>query len=89
MKIDMKRLAKLAKLCLLKEEEEKLLPQMQSIIAMVERFPEITEREIAVDPDNAMMLREDIPEESFARESLLENAPQAQDGCFVVPKVIE
>lgn len=41
----------------------------------------------AVDTQNAF--RADIPAGHLNREAALANAPDADDGCFIVPKVIE
>jgi aspartyl-tRNA(Asn)/glutamyl-tRNA(Gln) amidotransferase subunit C len=35
------------------------------------------------------VLREDEPAPSFPREAMLANAPQAAEGCFRVPPVLE
>lgn len=35
------------------------------------------------------VMREDIPVKTMSRETLLENAPEQQDGHFVVPRILE
>jgi aspartyl-tRNA(Asn)/glutamyl-tRNA(Gln) amidotransferase subunit C len=34
-------------------------------------------------------LREDIPKREFSQEKALANAPEREDGFFVVPKILE
>lgn len=87
--MDINHLADLAKLRLSKEEEIALLPQMQAIAAMLEQMPDIAEQESAVDSQNTTELRSDLSAVSCDRDTLLKNAPQVNDGCFVVPKVVE
>ena len=89
MKIDIKHLAKLSRLNTTSEQEEKFEIQMQDIIAMVEKLPEMLSNESLVDKTNPMICREDIAHNEFKREQILSNAPQMQAGCVVVPKIIE
>lgn len=89
MKIDIKHLSKLSRLNTTPEQEAKFETQMQDIIAMVEKLPEISVKESLVDKTNPMKCREDISFNNYKREQILKNAPQMQAGCVVVPKVIE
>ena len=34
------------------------------------------------------IMRDDVEQESFAQETALENAPQQQDGCFLIPSIL-
>lgn len=89
MSIDIKHIAKLARLRIEDDKLEKFEKDMEAIVAMVDRLPE-TEGELTLDPDNAMVLREDkAVTNKFRREELLANAPQVQAGCLVVPKTVE
>lgn len=89
MKIDMKRLAKLSKLKFSPEEEAKFQKEMEDIVAMVEKLPDIDASGPLIDPDNPMKMRKDVPEKKFTRDELLKNAPEVQAGCIVVPKVVD
>ena len=89
MKIDVKRLAKLAHLQISAEQEKVYAAQMQDILEMVEKLPQLESKESLVDPKNPMTLRKDIPENSYKRDVILQNAPQTQAGCIVVPKVMD
>ncbi|MEG2597410.1 MAG: Asp-tRNA(Asn)/Glu-tRNA(Gln) amidotransferase subunit GatC [Oscillospiraceae bacterium] len=89
MKIDMKRLAKLSKLTFSPEEEAKFEKEMEKIVDMVEQLPDIDASGALIDPDNPMELRKDVAVQEFNRKDLLQNAPEVQAGCIVVPKVME
>lgn len=88
MKIDVRHIAKLAKLRLDEDKVPIFERQMEDILGMVEGLPEISADEKLVDPDNIMELRPDIISESLTRDELLSNAPHKQAGCIVVPKTV-
>ncbi len=89
MKIDMKRLAKLSKLKFSPEEEIKFEKEMENIVNMVEKLPDIDATGALIDPENPMQMRADVAEKNFNREELLKNAYEVQAGCIVVPKVVD
>jgi len=89
MSIDIKHIAKLSRLRIEDEKLEKFEKDMESIVAMVDRLPDI-EDEITLDTGNAMTLREDkAVDNKFTRDELIANAPEVQAGCLVVPKTVE
>lgn len=89
MDIDIKYIAKLSRISINSDDEQKFRKNMQEIVDMVNGLPEINE-ELALDKNNAMILRDDIAETGkFSREELMKNAPEVQAGCLVVPKTIE
>lgn len=88
MNIDVRHIAKLA--CLKVEEDElvKIQQDMQSLITMVERLPEINDESV-IEIKNAMVLRGDEASVcSISKEELLSNAPETESGCFAVPKTV-
>ncbi len=89
MQIDIQHIAKLSRLFIEEEKVEKFQKEMQSIVAMCEKLPPMDGEYMAVDPSNPMRLRQDLVKPSLNREQLLQNAPQTQAGCVVVPKVVE
>ena len=89
MEIDVRHIAKLAKLDIPEEEIPKMERELSSIVAMVEKLPELTSRKSLLDPDNTMELRPDVIGPSFPRDEMLKNAPETAAGCLVVPKVVE
>lgn len=88
MDMDIKRLAKLARLKFTPEEEEKYAAQMANIVAMVEQLPDLDASGPLIDPDNPMELRKDEVERKYTRSELVANAPEVQAGCIVVPKTV-
>ena len=86
MKIDIQHLAKLASLRVSEEETLCLEEQMSKIAEMASNLPELGDLQISMQP---MHLREDVVLDSYDQNELLKNAPQTENGCFVVPKVIE
>ena len=89
MKIDINHLAKLARLKFSPEEEERLAGEMEKIIEMVENLPALDASGPLIDRDSPMALRPDQAQDRNNRKELLQNAPETQAGCVVVPKVVE
>ena len=82
MNIDIKHIAKLARLRI---EDD----QLDKFVGMVEKLPDIQD-EMTLDPDNPMILRKDVAvQDKFTRQELMQNAPQVKAGCLVVPKTVE
>ena len=88
MEIDIKKIAKLSRLAIEPEREEKFQKDMQNIIEMVERLPEGETGDLAPKVEDTMTLREDVVEPSLPRDEVLKNAPQVAAGCVVVPKTV-
>jgi aspartyl-tRNA(Asn)/glutamyl-tRNA(Gln) amidotransferase subunit C len=84
--------AKLARLELGPDEIEKLATQLSAILDYVEQLGELELDDVepmAHVHDVVNAFREDEPRPSLPNEAVLRNAPQSEDGCFKVPKVIE
>lgn len=89
MNIDIKHIAKLARLRIEDDQLDKFESEMQNIVVMVEKLPDIQD-EMTLDPDNPMILRKDVAvQDKFTRQELMQNAPQVKAGCLVVPKTVE
>ena len=89
MNIDIKHIAKLARLRIEDEQLDKFESEMENIVGMVEKLPDIQD-EMTLDPDNPMILRKDVAvQDKFTRQELMQNAPQVKAGCLVVPKTVE
>lgn len=89
MNIDINHVAKLSRLRIEDDKLEEFEKQMQNIVNMVERMPDI-EDELVLDESNTMILREDkAVTDKFTRQELMANAPQVKAGCLVVPKTVE
>lgn len=89
MKIDIKHVAKLARLRIEENQLEEVERKLLSVIGMVENLPEITGTDSGLDPQNPMVLRPDVVTPSLPRAQVLANAPFQQSGCVVVPKTVE
>lgn len=90
MKIDIKHVAKLARLRIEDEKLAKFEKDMETIVDMVDNMPDIEGTLNLLDEENPMALREDkAVTDKFRREELLANAPEVQAGCLVVPKTVE
>lgn len=89
MEIDIKRIAKLAKLSIPEEKVEKFQKEMEGIIEMVENLPDINTEGALVDPSNTMELRKDEVKPSYPRDEMLRNAPTTAAGCILIPKVVD
>lgn len=89
MNIDIKHIAKLARLRIEDDQLDKFESEMENIVGMVEKLPDIQD-EMTLDPDNPMILRKDVAvQDKFTRQELMQNAPQVKAGCLVVPKTLE
>jgi aspartyl-tRNA(Asn)/glutamyl-tRNA(Gln) amidotransferase subunit C len=87
-----RHIAKLARIAVSEEEVAALAPELSNILGWVEQLQEVdvegVEPMTAVIP-NALRLRPDAITEGGIRDAVLRNAPTAEHGFFVVPKVIE
>lgn len=89
MNIDIRHIAKLARLEITDGELSQFETEMQSIVNMVEDLPDISD-ELKPDENTPMVLREDVSEDNkFTRDELMKNAPSVKAGCLVVPKTVE
>ncbi len=84
--------ARLARLALSEQEIDTLTGDMDAILGYVDKLNELDTGHIvptahAVPMENAF--RADTVRPSIGTEKALQNAPEASDSCFLVPKVIE
>lgn len=85
---DVSYVARLARLQLSEEEQERMTRELSAVLGYVEH---INEHQLdGVEPtarvvDLVNVLREDIPRPSLPLEKALENAPDEADGGFGVP----
>ncbi len=89
---DVRKAAKLARIAVAEEEIPSLTAELNGILAMVERLQEVdvegVEPMTSVTPMR-LKRRADVVTEGGAVEAILANAPEAAEGFFVVPKVVE
>ncbi len=89
---DVEHVAKLARLSLSDAETQAFTEQLSRILKHVESLNRLDTREVsptyhAVALQN--VLREDQPHQSLDRAKVLSQAPDAEAGCFKVPKITE
>ncbi|MBE7024989.1 MAG: Asp-tRNA(Asn)/Glu-tRNA(Gln) amidotransferase subunit GatC [Ruminococcaceae bacterium] len=88
---EVEHLAKLSKLALSEEEKERLTGEMQSILSFADKLSTL---ETAADPtmfaaDGQNVFRRDEIKPSLPTAAILQNAPEKDMECFVVPKTVE
>ena len=84
--------AHLARLDISEEMAEKMAGQLNQVLDLIAKLNELDTS--GVEPLShpgalASVWRDDVPAGSLPRESALRNAPDAADGFFRVPRVIE
>ena len=89
---DVNRIAHLARIEISAAEAAATLAQLNDIFGMIERMSKVDTQ--GVEPmshplGGAQRLREDRVTETDNREANMKNAPEQQDGLFLVPRVIE
>ncbi|CAM4206009.1 MAG: Asp-tRNA(Asn)/Glu-tRNA(Gln) amidotransferase subunit GatC [Comamonas sp.] len=93
---DIARIANLARLELSPGESERMLAQLNNFFGIVEKMQAVDtsgvsplSHPVAAIQDIALRLRDDLVSEPNNREANMQNAPAADKGMFLVPKVIE
>ena len=89
-----RHVARLARLALSAEEEERFAAQLQHVLGYIERLQQVDVSGVeplafAGDASAALPLREDEPKPCLARETVLAQAPQADEQAFLVPRILE
>ena len=87
-----RRIAHLARIAISGEEEVRLEHELNGILDFVTQLDEIDTS--AVEPMTrvaamTMKKRKDEVTDGFCAADILRNAPEADDGYFVVPKIVE
>jgi aspartyl-tRNA(Asn)/glutamyl-tRNA(Gln) amidotransferase subunit C len=87
-----RHIARLARIAVSDAEVAALAPELSNILGWVEQLQEVDVEGVqpmtAVIP-NTLRLRDDEVTDGGIRDAVLKNAPAAEHGFFVVPKVIE
>lgn len=89
---EVKKVASLSRLRMTDEQLDKIAPEINKILGFIEQLGE-------VDTDNVeplanvsrstLPLREDIVNDGECLDKVLANAPEAAEGFYAVPKVVE
>lgn len=83
--------AELSKLSFAEAEIENFTHQLGEIIDMVESLSEVDTEGVPFTmnvTDNVNRMREDVPAEPVARELILREVPESQDGFIKVPAML-
>ncbi|HEY8424115.1 MAG TPA: Asp-tRNA(Asn)/Glu-tRNA(Gln) amidotransferase subunit GatC [Clostridia bacterium] len=86
------KISKLSRLTLDEQEAKEFQEEFNAIIKTIERLNELDTQ--GVEPTYSVLvdvndLREDVARPSMDRDKILENAPEAEDGSFKVPTIVE
>jgi aspartyl-tRNA(Asn)/glutamyl-tRNA(Gln) amidotransferase subunit C len=88
---DIRSIARLARLDM---PDEEIAAERVHINELLERFQSLQQLDLdGVEPTShcvalVNVLRDDQAIESLPRDDALRNAPQARDGCFIVPRIL-
>lgn len=91
-KATVKKVATLARLAITEEQADKLAPQLGGLLKWVEQLSEVNTDNVAPLAsvvNMEMELRADKVTDGHIQSDVLANAPEAMEGFFVVPKVVE
>ena len=93
---DIARIANLARLELSQDESERMLTQLNNFFGIVEKMQAVDtsgvsplSHPVAAIQDITLRLRDDLVSETNNRDANMQNAPAAEKGMFLVPRVIE
>ena len=86
---------KVALLSRLELTEDELQKQAVHLNRLLDQFTKLQELDVTgVEPTSHSIpihnvMRDDVSRPSLPREEVLANAPEARDGCFIVPRILE
>ncbi len=87
-----RRVAKLARICVAPEDLPELAGQLSGILTLMEQLNEVDvtgiEPMTSVTPQR-LKRRADVVTDGNIQAQVLKNAPDAREGFFAVPKVVE
>ena len=87
-----KYLESLARITLSESEEEKVGKELQDILTYVDTLNELDTTDVEAMSHSfpiTNVLRKDEVKPSMSPDEIVANAPESQDGAFVVPKTVD
>ncbi len=87
-----KKIAKLARIEVTESEIASYATELSKILSLAEELQSVNTDgvpQMTGTASNTLRWREDTVTDGNIREDVLKNAPRAEYGCFLVPKVIE
>jgi len=82
------KIAHLSKIAVNEQEVENIVRQLQDVLSYAERVQDIAKEVDIPTSKNINVDRQDVVISSDPKK-ILEQAPQAEDGYFVVPKILD
>lgn len=95
MSVDKSTVSRVARLARIHIDEDRLEPmaeELTSILSWIEQLNEVNTDDVeplASVTGHALPLRDDVVSDGDKSEAIVQNAPEATSGFFVVPKVVE
>jgi len=95
MRVTLEEVDRVASLSMLKLDDEKRRMLQENLSEILEHAERLNELDTGgVEPTTYILkqqnvFREDKNVETWDREQMIKNAPEKEEGCFVVPKVVE
>lgn len=91
---DLQKLASLTRVRLSDDERQPVVDSLNSILSLIDELQQIDVEAIDAmahvqGSHNPLRTRAPEPTAAYSQEQVFDNAPQQQDGHFLVPKVIE
>lgn len=87
-----KYLESLARITLSESEEEKVGKELQDILTYIDTLNELDTTDVEAMSHSfpiTNVLRKDEVKPSMSSDEIVANAPESQDGAFVVPKTVD
>ncbi|MBN2752625.1 MAG: Asp-tRNA(Asn)/Glu-tRNA(Gln) amidotransferase subunit GatC [Rhodospirillaceae bacterium] len=91
-KATVRKIGFLARLEIPEEDLEGLAHELNGILGWVEQLSQVNTEGVAPlasVSETKLFWREDVVTDGGMQDKVLANAPDAMDGCFLVPKVVE
>ncbi len=89
---EVEKIAVLSRLSFSEEEKKQYQHHLEAILLSAQRLEELDTKDVkptAHIQGVENVLREDMVEASMDNDKLTANAPERDNGCFIVPKVVE
>ncbi len=89
---EVEKIATLSRLSFSDEEKKQYQHHLEAILMSAQRLEELDTKSIlptAHIQGVENVLRRDVVEKSMDNDKLTANAPERENGCFIVPKVVE
>lgn len=90
-KEEVRHVALLARLALTDEQIDRLTPELNSILGHIDQISQLDLAGVEPTTHSVPMvnaMREDIPAGHLDREMALMNAPEREDGAFLIPRIV-